>query len=70
MTTAEIAAILGPVDEALAAEIAQTGATPGELAAAWAWINNDEALINEGRQPPSGRIALLIDLLSPDQDQD
>ncbi|TCD14218.1 hypothetical protein [Oricola cellulosilytica] len=68
MKSAEITTILGPVDEALATAIVQTGATPGELASAWAWINNDEALINDGRELPSGRIAQLIDLLSPEQD--
>lgn len=50
MSPDEIAAILGPVDPMLIAEIAQTGATQEELAQAWTWINADEALINEGRR--------------------
>jgi hypothetical protein len=69
MTAEEIAAILGPVDETLIAEINQTGATAEELAQAYAWLNADEALINEGRPLPSGRVAELVSLLEPaDQD--
>ena len=53
----EITAILGPTDEALAAAINASGASPAELAQAWAWINADEALVNDGRSLPSGIIA-------------
>ncbi len=60
----EIAAILGPVDRALMADITSTGASREELAEAWAWVNADEALVNEGRRLPTGRVAELIDLLS------
>lgn len=63
MKLKEITAILGPVDEALIAEIYQTGASVEELAQAWAWLNEDEALVNEGRSLPSGRVADLIRLL-------
>jgi len=70
MTIAEITAIVGPVDETFAAEIAQTGASPEELSRAWAWVNNSEALINDGRELPSGRVAELIDLLSGDGQDD
>lgn len=63
MTEEEITAILGPVDEILIAEINQTGATSEELAEAWAWLNADEALINEGRPHPSGRVGALVEIL-------
>jgi hypothetical protein len=63
MKLEEITAILGPVDEALIAEINRTGASAGELVEAWAWVNADEALVNEGRSLPSGRVAHLIALL-------
>lgn len=63
MRREDITAILGPADEALIAEINQTGATPEELAQAWAWVNADDALINEGRSLPSGRVAELVALL-------
>ncbi len=68
MRADEIAAILGPVDPMLIAEIGQTGATPEALAQAWAWVNADEALINDGWPPPSGRVAELIALLEPPDD--
>lgn len=63
MRVEDITAILGPVDEVLIAEINRTGATAEELAEAWAWVGADEALINEGRPLPSGRIAELVALL-------
>jgi hypothetical protein len=63
MQAEEIKAILGPIDEATIADINRTGASAGELAEAWAWMNADEALINEGRSLPSGRVAEVVALL-------
>ena len=51
-------------------EIIATEATTEELAQAWAWVNNDEALINEGRALPSGRTAELVELLTPQSDEE
>ena len=65
----DVITILGPVDETLVADVIATGATPAELAEAFAWINNDEALIGEGRPLPSGRVATLVDLLVSDEDE-
>lgn len=69
MKKEDIVAVLGPTDEALIADIIRSGASAEELAQAWAWINADEALINDGRPLPSGRIAELVTLLDP-QEQD
>ncbi|EFH10957.1 hypothetical protein [Teichococcus cervicalis] len=69
LTSKEIAAILGPVDEDLLAELLRSGASREELAEAWAWSQNDEALVNEGRPLPSGRVARLVDLLSPPEEE-
>lgn len=66
----DVISVLGPVDEAFLAEIVATGATPEELAQAWAWVNSDEALIGEGRPHPTGRVAELVDLLAPDLDEE
>ena len=63
MRLEEITAILGPVDDTLIVQINQTGASANELAQAWAWLNADEALVNEGRPLPKGRVAELISLL-------
>jgi hypothetical protein len=49
LTYDELVSVLGPVEETLAAEIMATGASLSELTEAWAWLNNDEALINQGR---------------------
>ncbi len=63
MKLEEITAILGPTDEALLAALNQTGASATELAEAWAWLNADEALVNEGRSLPSGKVADLVGIL-------
>lgn len=64
LTRKDVQSVLGPSDDTMVAEIAATGASLEELEQAWAWVNSDEALINEGRSLPSGRIAELIELLA------
>ena len=68
MTSDDVIAILGPSDETLIADIIASGATRAELAEAFAWANNDEALMGEGRPLPKGTVALLIDLLDVEDD--
>jgi hypothetical protein len=70
MTHRDVTSILGPVDEAIAAEVLAIGATREELAQAWAWVNSDEAMIGEGRHLPDGRVAVLVDLLTPEPDEE
>jgi hypothetical protein len=55
LTRDDVLSVIGPADETLVTEIIATKATTEELTHAWAWANNDEALINEGRPLPSGR---------------
>lgn len=69
LTREDVTSVLGPVDETLAAELLATGASLMELEQAWAWLNSDEALINEYQPLPSGRVARLIDILSPPDDE-
>jgi hypothetical protein len=38
------------------------------LREAFAWVGADEALVNEGRPLPSARVATLIGLLEPPDD--
>jgi hypothetical protein len=64
----DVRALLGPIDEALVTDIIATGATPEELAQAWAWLNSDEALVNEGRPMPSGKVAELLEILASEAD--
>ena len=68
MTREEIVSVLGPTDETLVADILSTGASFEELREAWAWLNEDEALMGEGRPLPGTRVAELIELLDADED--
>ncbi|QWW71065.1 hypothetical protein [Rhizobium sp. WYJ-E13] len=69
MTSDDVIAILGPVDNTLVADVIATGATQAELAEAFAWVNNDEALMGEGRRLATGRVAALIELLTSDEEE-
>ena len=68
LTSKDVTAVLGPVDETLVIDVIATDATQTELAEAWAWVNNDEALIGEGLRLPTGRVAAVVDLLSSDEE--
>lgn len=51
LTAAAIREIVGPIDDATAARIEATGATPGELLEAWQWMTSDDVLGGiEGRR--------------------
>ncbi|HVL70766.1 MAG TPA: hypothetical protein VM434_02665 [Beijerinckiaceae bacterium] len=63
VTRSEAQAILGGVDEQVLADVIATGATPAELAEAQAWVENDDAMLDEGRPIPTGRVAELIEIL-------
>ena len=70
LTREEVTSVLGPVDDTLAAELMATDASLVELEQAWAWLNSDEALINEYQPMPTGVVAELIEILSgPDDEQ-
>jgi hypothetical protein len=71
LTREDVVAVLGPVDDSLVAEILGTGASPEELAEAYAWFTNDEALMNAGRPLASSRVGRLIDILeAAEEDED
>jgi hypothetical protein len=70
LTFKQITAVLGPIDRETAASIAATGASVAELEEAWAWLQSDEALVNQGRPLPKGKAAELIDILLPPQEDD
>lgn len=59
----DVIAVLGPVDDTLITKIVGTGASQTELAEAHAWLISDEALINDGRPLPSGRVGTLVEIL-------
>jgi hypothetical protein len=70
LTREEVVSVVGPVDETTIAEVVATQATLKELSEAWAWVNADEALLNQGRPLPTGRAAALIEILSDDDDEE
>lgn len=47
-----------------------TNASLEELAEAKAWINNDEAMINEGHHLASGRVGTLVRILMRAEEED
>ena len=63
-------ALIGPADDLTLTTILDTGATPGELAEAVAWIENDEAMLNEGRPIPTERVGQLIEILTIKDEED
>jgi hypothetical protein len=70
MTRDGVVAVLGPVDESLLAEIVAIDATREDLARAWAWLNSDDALIGELRHLPNGKVAELISLFAPPEEDE
>jgi hypothetical protein len=70
LTREDVLSVVGPADDVLVNEIIATQASLEELIQAWAWANNDEALINEGRPLPSGRTADLVELLTVQDDEE
>jgi hypothetical protein len=64
----DVVGILGDVDDAVIAEIVRTGASGDELAAARAWVANDEPLINLGKHLAKDRVASVIEILSRQED--
>jgi hypothetical protein len=46
------------------------GADRAELNEALAWIENDEAMLNEGRPIPQGRVARLVEILKTRDEED
>lgn len=69
LTREEVVSVLGPLDDETIAEIVQTGATYEELREAFAWANEDEAFMGQGRPLPGTRVGRLIELLQPDEEE-
>ncbi|HLH94910.1 MAG TPA: hypothetical protein VKW08_07305 [Xanthobacteraceae bacterium] len=60
----DIIALLGPVDDVVVAEIIEMGATTEDLTEAYAWVTNNEALMNIGKPLAQGRTSRLVDLIT------
>ena len=70
LTREETRALVGPADDATLTAIMSLGPTRAELAEARAWVENDEAMLNEGRRVPTGRVAEVIALLKEKDEQE
>lgn len=61
LTRDDIAAVLRPAEDTVVARILGMGVTKEEFAEAYAWIQNDEALMNAGRScHPAGSVRLSL----------
>ena len=70
LTAEEARALAGPIDDLTLAYVLDTGSTQAELAEALAWVENDEAMLNEGRPTPSGRVARLVELIKAREEEE
>jgi hypothetical protein len=68
LTRDEVRALIGRSDDRVVTEVLAMGASRAELAEARAWLENDEAMLNEGRPIPSGRVARLVEMLQADDE--
>jgi hypothetical protein len=73
LTREDVINAVGEIDDVSVAEIIGTGATAEELAEARAWTGNPDALLDQGKPLPGGRVHELIEILSEletDDDED
>lgn len=63
-TREDVIATFGPLDDRVVSEVVATGATKAELAQARAWIDSDDAMMNEGRPLPAGPIGQVVEILT------
>jgi hypothetical protein len=59
----DVATAIRDADDHLIAEIMATGANLHDLSEALAWLEDDDAVIEAGRAPPSGRGGEIVRLL-------
>ena len=69
-STEQIREILGDIPSSTVTAIVATGATVEEVAEASAWMSSDDAVGNELRHRCQGRVAEIVDLLTPDDVDD
>ncbi|NNM72676.1 hypothetical protein [Enterovirga aerilata] len=68
LTRDDVVKVLRPAEDTVVARILATGASQEEFAKAWAWMQNDEALMNAGQELPSGRVREIIGILQAVED--
>lgn len=73
LTRSDIEAVTGPLDDGLIVEIIAAEPTREELVEAFEWLYADDTLANDLHREPSGRVAILCEILSRteiEQDED
>ena len=68
LTWDDVKAVLKPAEDTVVAQIVAMGATKEELAEAYAWLQNDEAMMNAGCPLPVGRVSQIIATLQAVED--
>ncbi len=63
LTRDDIVGVLKPAEDTVVAQILGLGASKEEFAEAYAWLQNDEAVINAGWPLPTGRVGRIIEIL-------
>ena len=69
-TAADIARILGPVEDELVVEILETGATAAEVLEAFTWINADDQIGTELERGPRGAVNRVYEILKRDEPEE
>ena len=62
-TAAEIAAIVGPLDDELLAQIMHVGATAAEVLEAYTWATADDVIGTELERGPRGTVTRVYEIL-------
>jgi hypothetical protein len=70
LTRKEVTEMLGELDDVAVADIIAMGATAHELEEAHAWLTNDEAPMNVGKQLPGGRVGQLIEIIAAKDEEE
>jgi hypothetical protein len=68
-TSHGIRKILGPVDDETIMDIIQTGATAGEVAEAFEWLNDDDYMGSTLKRPIRERVRRVYEILQSDRDR-
>jgi hypothetical protein len=66
-TAGEIIEIVGPLDDAVALRIVETGATPADVLEAFTWATADDQIGTELEHGPRGAVAQVYEILKREE---
>jgi uncharacterized protein (DUF111 family) len=64
LTREDMQALIGSADDVALTELLDLGVTRAELLEAIAWVENDDAMLREGRAIPAGRVGQAVEILT------